>query len=178
MKQSKFALYIQELRWPFFTASIAGVLVGTAAGYAADGVFSLKLFLLAMIGVVAIHGGANVANDYFDHLSGNDWKNKNRTPFSGGSGLIQNGLLTPKEVLIESLVLFAIGAACGLAIVFITKSIFIVCLGIAGILGGYFYTAKPVQLGYRGVGEIVIALLFGILPVYGTSFCSWSWFPP
>jgi 1,4-dihydroxy-2-naphthoate octaprenyltransferase len=43
-------------------------------------------------------------------------------------------------------------------------------LGIIGILGGFFYTASPVRLSYRGAGEIVIAFLFGILPVYGSYF--------
>jgi len=43
-------------------------------------------------------------------------------------------------------------------------------LGLIGLLGGFFYTAPPVRLGYRSVGEPVIALLFGLLPVYGSYY--------
>jgi len=43
-------------------------------------------------------------------------------------------------------------------------------LGLIGLLGGFFYTAPPVRLGYRCIGEFVIALLFGLLPVYGSYY--------
>jgi len=123
-----------------------------------------------MVGMVALHAGANIANDYFDHTSGNDWCNKNVTAFSGGSQLIQQGLLSPGSVLVGALVAFAIGGAIGVAILLITKSVFVLVLGLAGMLGGYFYTAWPIRLGYRCAGEIVIGLLFGLLPVYGAYY--------
>ena len=119
---------------------------------------------------MALHAGANMANDYFDHLSGNDWKNNNVTPFSGGSRSIQDGMITPAAELIAALVALAVGSGIGLIIVIMTKSIFILILGIIGLLGGFFYTAPPIKLGYRCVGEIVIALLFGLLPVFGAYY--------
>jgi 1,4-dihydroxy-2-naphthoate polyprenyltransferase len=62
------------------------------------------------------------------------------------------------------------GAAVGLVILAMTRSTFILALGLAGLLGGFFYTARPIQLGYRGIGEVVIAFLFGLLPTYGSYF--------
>jgi len=61
-------------------------------------------------------------------------------------------------------------AMTGMVILLITKSAFILALGLIGIFGGYFYTANPFRLGYRGAGEIIIAFLFGLLPVYGACF--------
>jgi 1,4-dihydroxy-2-naphthoate octaprenyltransferase len=116
---------------------------------------------------MALHAGANVINDYFDHVSGNDWVNENPTPFSGGRRYIQNYILSPRTTLRVGLLWLAIGSALGVTIVLLTQSIFILCLGLAGLLGGFFYTARPIQLGYRCVGEFIIALLFGLLPVYG-----------
>jgi len=154
----------------FLTASAAPVLVGSALGYALSGDFNLTLFLLAMLSIMALHAGANIANDYFDHISGNDWLNRNPTPFSGGRRYIQQGVLSPAATLLAAIVALAVGAVIGLVIVLLTRSIFILILGLAGLLGGFFYTAPPVRLGYRSVGEPVIALLFGLLPVYGSYY--------
>jgi len=170
VKNAKLVIWIQELRVPFFTASIIPVLLGTALAYSTANVFCPALFILAVLGMVALHAGANIANDYFDHTSGNDWLNKNVTPFSGGSQLIQRGLLSPKSVLIAAWIALSIGALIGVIILVITKSVFVLALGLAGLLGGYFYTASPLRLGYRGIGELVIGLLFGLLPVYGSYY--------
>jgi 1,4-dihydroxy-2-naphthoate octaprenyltransferase len=154
----------------YLGASVAPVLVGSALGYATAGSFSLGLFFLAVVAIMALHAGANVINDYFDHLSRNDWVNQNPTPFSGGSRFIQKGLLSPKGTLLAGLAYLALGSGIGLLIVALTRSLFILGIGIVGVLGGFFYTAWPIRLGYRGVGEIVIGFLFGILPVYGSYY--------
>lgn len=150
----------------FFTASILPVFVGSALGYFVAGSFNIHLFVLATFAVVFIHAGANLANDYYDHKSRNDPFNKNVTPFSGGSRFIQNGILSPQTIITESLISFLIGALIGVWIVYLTKSAIILFIGIFGIAGAFFYTAPPFKLGYRGLGEIIIALLFGLLPVY------------
>jgi 1,4-dihydroxy-2-naphthoate octaprenyltransferase len=168
--RSKPASLFLASRPKFLTASAAPVLVGSALGYAVAGTFSPVLFILAMLAIMALHAGANMANDYFDHISGNDWANKNPTPFSGGSRFIQNGILSPRATLAAALSALALGAAIGITIVLMTKSAFILILGLAGLLGGFFYTAPPVRLGYRGIGEIIIAVLFGLLPVYGSCY--------
>lgn len=170
MNKSKLIIWLRELRAPFFTASIIPVLVGAAVAYATKGVFDPILFSLALLAMVCLHAGANMANDYFDHLSRNDWINRNLTPFSGGSQLIQQDLLSPKAVLTAAWIALTIGAITGLVIVLLTKSVFLLALGLTGLLGGYFYTADPIRLGYRAAGELVIALLFGLLPVYGSYY--------
>jgi len=154
----------------YLGASVAPVLVGSALGYTVSGSFSVGLFVLALLAIMALHAGANVVNDYFDHVSRNDWVNDNPTPFSGGSRFIQSGLLSPKATLLAGLTYLAIGAGIGLIIVFLTQSAFVLGIGLTGVLGAYFYTAGPVQLGYRGIGEVIIGLLFGILPVYASYY--------
>jgi 1,4-dihydroxy-2-naphthoate octaprenyltransferase len=154
----------------FLAASVAPVLVGSSLAYTITGSFNFLLFILAMLSIMALHAGANMANDYFDHLSKNDWNNNNVTPFSGGSRSIQKGRVSPKATLIAALSFLAIGSLIGLIIVILSKSIFILILGVIGLLGGFFYTAPPIKLGYRCVGEIVIAFLFGLLPVFGSYY--------
>lgn len=168
--KGRWLIYIQATRPMFLSASVVPVLVGTAAGLAATGSVDWTLFLAALIGIMVIHAGSNVINDYFDHRSGNDWVNPNPTPFSGGRQFIQKGIMSPQATLRLGLGLLGAGCVVGLFILAVTRSILILGLGLAGVLGGYFYTARPVQIGYRGLGELVIGLLFGLFPVYGAYY--------
>jgi 1,4-dihydroxy-2-naphthoate octaprenyltransferase len=169
MKSKLFILFLAS-RPKFLVASAAPVLVGSALGFAISGSFSPHLFILALLAIMFLHSGANIANDYFDHTSRNDWLNQNPTPFSGGSRFIQDGILAPKTILLLALIALTAGAIIGIVIVQLTRSVFILILGLIGLLGGFFYTAPPLRLGYRSVGEPVIALLFGLLPVYGSYY--------
>ena len=168
--QKKYSLWLKELRPQFCTASVMPILVGTAVAYSHTHKFNPTLFLLAVSSIALLQMASNVINDYFDSVSKNDWLNNNPTPFSGGSRLIQKNLLAPKEVFIGSLIIFAAGATLGIIIVIMTRSLFVLSLGVIGLLGGLFYTAPPLKLGYRTAGEITIAFLFGILPVYGAYY--------
>jgi 1,4-dihydroxy-2-naphthoate octaprenyltransferase len=167
---SKLVTLLLATRPKFLVASAAPVLVGSCLGYATTDSFSPHLFILALLAIMGLHSGANMANDYFDHLSGNDWVNQNPTPFSGGSCYIQQGILSPKTILLTAFVALAIGSAIGVIIVLLTHSAFILTVGLIGLLGGFFYTAPPIRLGYRCIGEFVIAVLFGVLPVYGSYY--------
>lgn len=169
-KRAKIITLLLATRPNHLVASAAPVIVGSCLGYATIGLFNVPLFVLALFSIVLLQAGANMSNDYFDHVSKNDWVNENPTPFSGGSRLIQDGVLTPKVMLLTALAALAFGSCLGLIILVLTQSLFILALGLLGVLGGYFYTANPIKLGYRTVGEVVIFLLFGLLPVYGAYF--------
>ena len=170
MSNSKAVVYLKLLRAPFFTASVVPILVGTALAYSAGFAASPVIFALALFSMIAFQAGANISNDYFDHLSRNDWLNENATPFSGGSRVIQQDLLSPGKVLKYAFIVFALGIIAGVAIVVMTKSFFVLTIGAIGLFGAYFYTANPLKLGYRTAGEIMIGLLFGLLPVYGAYY--------
>lgn len=166
----KWLLLLQELRAPFFTASLVPVLLGTALAFYHTGRCDIPLFLLTLAAMVLIHAGANVSNDYFDHVTGNDEANVDFVrPFTGGSRMIQKGLLLPREVLTLGLACFAAGSATGLYLVARAGPVILV-LGIIGVLGGFLYSAPPVSLVSRGIGEIVIGINFGVLPVVGSYF--------
>ncbi len=162
--------FITALRLPFTTASIVPVIVGTAVAWNVTGEINWIYFIAAFIGVASLHLGSNLANDYFDHKSGNDEANVKVSPFSGGSRVIQEGLLSPKQVISASLLFLALGVILGLYIIISLGSWELLLIGVAGLLGGYFYTAPPFKFGYRSVGEIVIALCFGVLPVLGAYY--------
>jgi 1,4-dihydroxy-2-naphthoate octaprenyltransferase len=167
--------YIKVYRPFFITASIVPVLVGSAGGYAGGGDFKAGVFVMATLAMVFLHLGANAVNEYFDYLSGNDEINTSSSVFSGGSKCIQKGLIAPSQVFLQGMTALAVGAGLGLVIVLTTKSLFILTLGLIGLLGGYFYTAPPLKIGYRGFGEILIAFLFGFFPVCGSYYLQAGW---
>jgi 1,4-dihydroxy-2-naphthoate octaprenyltransferase len=158
------------MRAPFFTASVVPILLGTMIAWARGAPFSLSLFLLTLAGGVLLHAGANVANDYFDHRSGTDDINVDFVnPFTGGSRMIQLGLLTPREVLTGSLVFFAAASGIGVFLAAI-RGPFIIILGLIGIFSGFFYTSPPFRFAHRGLGEILIGLNFGVLMTLGAYY--------
>ncbi len=174
-------IWLKEIRAPFLTASTAPVLLGSAIAYTYDpGMFNFWHFVLVLIGGICLHIGANVVNDYFDYKSGTDNINVEYVrPFTGGSRMIQEGLMSPREVFIEAMVFFAIGGVIGLYLAFQDR-ILVIVLGIAGAFSGFFYTAPPVDLAKRGIGELFIGLNFGILMTLGAYYVqigSLAWEP-
>jgi len=166
----RIAFWLRTSRYEFFTGVLAPTLVGGAVAYWEKGTLHGGLLLLTLLGLVGLQAAANLANDYFDHLSGNDALNVSFVrPFTGGSRVIQRGLAAPREVLAASLLSLVGGAAIGLLLTWL-RGWPVLALGLVGGLTGFFYTAPPLALGYRGLGEIFIALDFGILPVLGTYY--------
>lgn len=167
---NKIKLYLEELRAPFFTATLVPVFVGTAIAWDRTGSFNFGYFILTLFGATFLHAGANVINDYFDHKRGCDEANKEFVrPFSGGSRMIQKGLLSPREVLIEALLFFTLGSLIGIYLVW-SRGIPVLYIGIIGLISGFFYSAPPLSLNDRGIGEVLIGLNFGVLMVLGTYF--------
>jgi 1,4-dihydroxy-2-naphthoate octaprenyltransferase len=165
-------IWLTALRPISFTASIIPVLVGTAI--AAQDEFHPLLFVLALIGSVAIHAGTNLVNDYFDHVKGTD-----SAESLGPSGVIQRGILSARAVLAGGIVAFTAGAAVGLVITAMTGWP-VLALGIASVLAGYFYTASPFSLAYRGLGEVVVFVFMGPVIVVGAYYVqtqTWAWEP-
>jgi 1,4-dihydroxy-2-naphthoate octaprenyltransferase len=166
----KLLLLLEELRAPFLTASVVPIVLGAAVAWSHTGRFEFFPFLLTLIAGVCLHTGTNVANDYFDHKSGNDEINVEFVrPFTGGSRLIQKGLLSPRTVLTEAIVLFAAGGLIGIYLA-VTRGLAILVLGVIGALCGFFYTAPPVNIAARGIGELVVGVNFGILMTLGSYY--------
>ena len=171
------------IRAPFFIAVITPTFLGTAIAWASFDTFNWGYFLLVLLGVVCINGGANLLNDYYDHKSSNDEINVEYVfPFTGGSRMIQMGLLTPAKVLKVGLLFFAVAIAIGAYLTWATwaSGPMILVLGAIGVFSGLFYTMPPFKLGYRWVGEIIVGLNCGVLVTLGAFWVqaqSFAWQP-
>ena len=157
-------IWLLETRPQFLLLSVALVLLGTAMS-GNEGHFNWVRFALTMLGLILAHASVNILNDYFDYKSGIDLETR-RTPFSGGSGILPQGLIEPKSA-------FRFGAGCLLAAFLIGLYL----TAVSGrqllpliLLGGlviYFYTS---YLTKWLLGEFWAGLGLGTLPVLGTYF--------
>ncbi|MEP6680244.1 MAG: UbiA family prenyltransferase [Chloroflexota bacterium] len=159
-------LILRTTRLPFLSATFIPVLLGILIAVR-HGSFGVWLALLTVIGASFAHLAINVTNDIFDTLSGADAANVNPTQFSGGSRVLLYDLLTLRQLITVALVLYAGAAAIGLLLVWLTGSLTLLGIGLAGIAVGVAYTAPPLKLVYRGLGEIAVALGFGPIMLLG-----------
>lgn len=162
-------LWIRALRAPFFQAVIIPTALGAAIAWYQDGIFHVGYFLLTVLGVIFVNAGTNLSNDYFDHKSGNDDNNDVFTAFSGGSRVIQDGLISAKTIHTVALISFGLAATIGVYFTF-TRGWPILIIGLFGAISGYLYTATPTKFVYRGWGELIAGLNCGPLVVLGAYY--------
>jgi 1,4-dihydroxy-2-naphthoate octaprenyltransferase len=115
----------------------------------------------------------NVINDYYDYVDGIDL-NTQRTPFSGGSGVLTSDLLKPKQAFWFATVCLLIAMVIGFYFVMVRGWLLFPLLLIAGF-SAYFYN---VCLSKWMVGELFAGLSFGPLLVLGSYFVQtgrYSW---
>jgi 1,4-dihydroxy-2-naphthoate octaprenyltransferase len=159
-------LFLRATRLPFLSATLIPVLLGIAVA-AHQGSFDVVKAVLTVVAAAAVHLGLNVSNDVFDDVLGADRLNYTPTPYSGGSRVIQYGLLTRGEMATLSAALYGVAIAIGLLLVAWTRSAELLAIGVVGVLLGLGYTAPPLKLVYRGLGEIAVALGFGPVMLLG-----------
>ena len=162
----KLGVWAKELRIPFLSLPVIFVPLGIMVALS-DGFFNLSYGILTLIGVVSLHASVNVLNDYFDYKSGID-TTTTPTPFSGGSRVLPEKLLTPNAVLIAGVVLLLIGSSIGLY--FLNLFNFdITLLGIILISIFSVILYSPV-LSKFALGEFFVFLNFGPLLFTGIYF--------
>jgi 1,4-dihydroxy-2-naphthoate polyprenyltransferase len=162
-------LFLRATRLPFLTASLVPVILGVAVA-ALEGTWSLGLAALTLVGAALVHLGLNVANDVFDTMSGADPANTTPTKFSGGSRVIQYGLVSLRRMALLSVALYLGGIAIGLYLAVERGFWPLFWIGVAGVVLSIAYTAPPFRLVHRGVGELAVALGFGPIMLLGSYF--------
>ncbi len=152
-------------RPPFLLATLVPVGLGLAlAAHQGAGIDPLAA-LLTVLAALSLHAGVNVLNDYFDARNGTDAINRERIfPFTGGSRFIQNGILGADTMRRLGTGLLVGTTALGLVLTGMAGP-GLVPLGLAGIALGWAYSAPPLALNSRGLGEFCVLAGFGLLPL-------------
>lgn len=162
-ERSQMSMWIQAARTFSFPASVVPMLVGimwTLGTY--TGQIYWELVPVILLAGVLFHAGSNMVNDYFDYKKGVDLEDS-----YGSSRIIVEGHLSPKSVLNGGLLMFAIGFALGMILVYY-HGLPIFIIGLIGLFGGLLYTGFNVAYKYYALGDLFVFLMFGPMMVLGT----------
>ena len=117
----------------------------------------------ALVVSLALQVGVNYANDYSDGIRGTD------DVRVGPVRLVASGLASAKSVKFAAFGAFGVAAGAGLALA-IATSWWLLVVGAAALLAGWFYTGGPKPYGYLGLGELFVFVFFGLVATVGTTF--------
>jgi 1,4-dihydroxy-2-naphthoate polyprenyltransferase len=151
------ATWLNAVRPQFYPMSLLAYTIGAlAAGRPLD----MATFFLGMACMVALKVATVLTNDIYDH--GSDARNRNWSPFSGGSRSLHEGGLTLERMWRGVAVALTICALTAAALMFLVEAplaLLAVLLPLAVLALGY--TVPPLKLSHRGLGEIDVALTHG-----------------
>jgi 1,4-dihydroxy-2-naphthoate polyprenyltransferase len=162
---------------PFaFPASIMPALLGGGVAVAHAGVhLHWSRLVLAALGAALVHAASNLLNDYFDYRAGVD-----TAETQGASrGMLVSGRIAPRDVLVGSVALWAVAGLIALFFVFTVGRVLLPLIA-GGLLLGAGYTAAPLRLKYRALGDICVFLAFGVgitLGAYAVQTGRLAWTP-
>ncbi len=156
--------WMRAIRIRFLLASVIAVSLGLAINWWQNNALNAEFAALTFGGVIALHASVDLLNDYWDYKRQIDTQTR-RTKFSGGTGVLPEGLLEPKQVYRAGLALLIIGSVIGAYFIYEKGITIAIILGFA-IVSIYFYSTRIVD---SGLGELFVTIK-GTMIVVGTCF--------
>jgi 1,4-dihydroxy-2-naphthoate octaprenyltransferase len=160
--------WFRVIRVKFLLASVIAVCLGLVINWWQNQTIDVIYSILTFAGVMALHASVDLLNDYWDFKRHIDTKTQ-RTKFSGGTGVLPEGLLKPNDVYRAGIIFLIIGSAIGGYFIFEKGITIAIILGFA-IISIYFYSTRIVD---SGLGETFVAIK-GTMIVLGTFFVQTS----
>lgn len=164
------SIWFSNARSKALPQSIIPALLAVSMSFKQSG-FSWWLAGLSVIGVMFAHLAVNLFDDYFDYKH-KDSSYRNRMEHQGirariaKCSYLTSGQATLKQLLQVCIIFSLLALACGV-VIWIFRGPVIIYLTLITALLGISYSGKPLKLSYRGLGEILIGILFGPLLMLG-----------
>ncbi|MBK7158225.1 MAG: 1,4-dihydroxy-2-naphthoate octaprenyltransferase [Ignavibacteria bacterium] len=156
-------LWLMAARAYSFPASIIPVLFGSMLAVVLNpGLqFNFVNFFLTLAGCVLVQVGTNIINDIFDYDKGIDKEDKELGIPHGGSMVLSLGYVSMKQMKTWAVISLAVAFLIGLYL-YTQAGSWILYLSLFGLLSAIFYTAKPLALKYKALGDIQVIISFGL----------------
>ncbi|MCC6384920.1 MAG: prenyltransferase [Bacteroidia bacterium] len=176
--KSKMRAWKEAIRPLSMTASLIPILLGGAIAYHLTAEFKWTLFLLTLLGGLMIQAGTNMINDWKDAERDNENVEGVR-PFTGGSRMIQLGLISRADMGFFGILLSICAAAIGFFLA--SQSGWgLLALMVYGLIAGLLYTNEKKKFSFvnlaPGVAEFLIATTFGVLMTMGAFYVQTGYF--
>lgn len=166
----KIAIWWQAFRFHFVPPSFMPAILGGVVAWAITGEFYLWYFFVTVLGVTINHISLNMTDDYFDYKHSVDQaKEREKNPYSGGSGTLTTNLIQPKAMYRVLMVGYFITILLGLYLTAM-RGWWVFIIGAFGMGCAYFYTAPPIRYGYHGFGELSQLINFSLTIGLGAYF--------
>ncbi len=165
-EKSQLEIWMAQIRANFLLLVVLLVLIGWGLvfKYLPEGVsFNWFDAILVMLGALSAHISVNLFNEYSDFQTKIDFKTE-RTPFSGGSGMLAKGFLQPGQVIAAAIGTLLFSAVVGVYFTF-TAHWSILVISLIGAIAIVFYTSF---LARYMLGEFIAGLALGTLVVIGS----------
>lgn len=176
--RSKARAWKESVRPLSLTASLIPLLLGGAIAYSVLGTLNIFTLILTILGGVMVQAGTNMINDWKDAERDSDNVEGIR-PFTGGSRVIQLGLVSRGDMGFFGAILCFIAALIGIYLVAVS-GLGLVPLIILGLIAGLFYTAEKGKFSFiniaPGLAEILIATTYGVLMTMGAFYVQTGFF--
>jgi 1,4-dihydroxy-2-naphthoate octaprenyltransferase len=156
-------LFLATRPWSF-TMTFSSVTVGTLTAYLLKGTFNPLLYLLVLFGMLAFHAATNLINDFYDVKHGVDRIGAPTTKYRPHP--VAAGVEPPGTIRNWSAALYGLTLLTAAYLTF-TSGPAVMVLVAAGVVGSFLYTADPVVLKAKGLGEITVFLMWGPLVPLG-----------
>lgn len=167
MSKNPVKVWMTQIRAPFLLLAVFLVVIGLAFSvkypHTAGLTFSWLHAVMLVIGVVLSHVSVNLFNEYSDFKTRIDFHTQ-RTPFSGGSGMMQSGNTRPESVRTVGIITLLISSAIGVYFAVVSHWIVLIFAAV-GAFSVLFYTNF---LAKRVLGELFAGLALGTFVVLGT----------
>ena len=163
--------WLQAARLRTLPLAASGILCGAALAWHL-GAFSWLVSGLALLTALLLQILSNFANDYGDFAKGTD--NAARV---GPQRTMQSGAITAPQMK-RGMALMAFFALCsGVGLIFMALSVLSAAawiifgvLGVLAIAAAVMYTVGARAYGYRGLGDLMVFIFFGLVGVMGTYY--------
>ena len=172
----KFFAWIGLSRVPFLLVGVLPYVLGAVMAGKANVPVRWEIFALGLLGAVLIMLSTYYAGEFWDY-EGDALSPESK--FSGGTRVMIKGILSKTAPLTGSIVALFLAATVGLILQFSYHTgPWTLPLGVIGMIGGFFYSTRPVRWVATGTGELWIAFCYGWLPVAAGYYLPAGFFSP
>lgn len=169
MRPSPLRLFLRLSRPLFLLGGVLNYALGVGIARYLGHPLNWSVVVFGQIWVSAMQLATHYLNEYFDHQT--DAGNRNRTPFTGGSGVLGKGegQLVPEIALYSAVFALTAVALATYALVQLTAvNSIVLTIMLLGFAGAFFYSVPPIRLTSTGYGELTTSLLIAnLVPAFG-----------